>query len=245
MYVLVAGLNHRTAPVEIREKLAITGVALQDTYKQLLQQEGIEGAVIVNTCNRTEVYATTRDIEQGTKVLEQMLQGYSGINSQELKQYLYQPNCYEAIYHLFRVTSGLDSMILGETQVIGQVKDAYMAAMEANASDGVLNALFQKALYVGKKVRTETEIDSHPLSISSAAVEMARNVLGDLHGKTVMVVGAGEMSELTTRYLMQHGVQSVIVSNRSYDKAIKWQRVYRPVIRLMKCRKCFPYRYCY
>lgn len=105
MYVLVAGLNHRTAPVEIREKLAITGVALQDTYKQLLQQEGIEGAVIVNTCNRTEVYATTRDIEQGTKVLEQMLQGYSGINSQELKQYLYQPNCYEAIYHLFRVTS--------------------------------------------------------------------------------------------------------------------------------------------
>ena len=220
MYVLVAGLNHRTAPVEIREKLAITGVALQDTYKQLLQQEGIEGAVIVNTCNRTEVYATTRDIEQGTQVLEQMLQGYSGINSQELKQYLYQPNCYEAIHHLFRVTSGLDSMILGETQVIGQVKDAYITAMEANASDGVLNALFQKALYVGKKVRTETEIDSHPLSISSAAVEMARSVLGDLRGKTVMVVGAGEMSELTTRYLMQHGVQSVIVSNRSYDKAL-------------------------
>lgn len=219
MYVLVAGINHRTAPVEIREKFSISGPALQDAYVSLEGYSGIEGSIILHTCNRTEIYATTRNIDEGTKDLERFLRQFSGLGYHELKKYLYQPNCYDAIHHLFRVASGLDSMVLGENQILGQVKDAYMEAIERGASDGVLNALFQKAIYVGKKVRTETGLDKFPISISAAAVELARRSLGSLDNKTVMVVGAGEMSELTTRYLMQNGVNSVIVSNRSYDKA--------------------------
>lgn len=220
MYVLVAGVNHRTAPVEIREKFSISGPALQDAYASLKECSGVEGSIILHTCNRTEVYATTRNIEAGTKELERFLRQYSGLGYHELRNYLYQPNCHDAILHLFRVAAGLDSMILGENQILGQVKDAYLQAIESGSSDGVLNALFQKAIYVGKRVRTETELDKFPVSISAAAVELARRCLGSLENKTVMVIGAGEMSELTTRYLMQNGVNSVIVSNRSYDKAL-------------------------
>ncbi|HAA09265.1 MAG: glutamyl-tRNA reductase [Syntrophomonadaceae bacterium] len=220
MYVLVAGVNHKTAPVEIREKFSISGPALQEAYASLSKCSGVEGTVILHTCNRTEIYATTRNIEAGTKDLENFLRGYSGLGYHELKKYLYQPNCYDAISHIFKVSSGLDSMVLGENQILGQVKEAYLEAIETGASDGVLNALFQKAIYVGKRVRTETELDKYPTSISAAAVELARRSLGDLQDKTVMVVGAGEMSELATRYLMHNGVRSVIVSNRSYDKAL-------------------------
>jgi len=220
MYVLVAGVNHKTAPVEIREKFSIAGPALQEAYASLSSCSGIEGSIILHTCNRTEVYATTRDIEAGTRDLEKFLREYSGLGYHELKNHLYQPNCHDAINHVFRVAAGLDSMVLGEDQILGQVKDAYLEAIETGSSDGVLNALFQKAIYVGKRVRTETELDKYPISISASAVELARRSLGDLQDKTVMVVGAGDMSELTTRYLMQNGVQSVIVSNRSYDKAV-------------------------
>lgn len=219
MYVLVAGLNHRTAPVEVREKFTIAGAALGEAYASLMNCDGIEGSVILHTCNRTEIYATTRNIDLGNSDLERFLQQYSGFEPGELKNCLYQPNCHDAIRHLFRVSAGLDSMILGESQIIGQVKDAYLEAIETGASDGVLNTLFQKAIYVGKRVRTETELDKYPISISAAAVELAKNTLGNLQDKTIMVVGAGEMSELTTRCLMQNGVKSVIVSNRSYDKA--------------------------
>ena len=221
MYVLVAGVNHRTAPVEIREKFSISGSALQDAYASLSSYKAIEGSIILQTCNRTEVYATTRNIEAGTKELENFLRQFSGLGYHELKSYIYQPNCYDAINHLFRVSSGLDSMILGENQILGQVKEAYLEAIEAGVSDGVLNALFQKAIYVGKRVRTETDLDKYPISISAAAVELAKRCLGDLQNKRVMVVGAGEMSELTARYLMKNGVQSVVVSNRSYDKALQ------------------------
>jgi len=219
MYVLLAGLNHKTAPVDIRERFAFCGANLNNAYEFFKNNVDIEGTVILTTCNRTEIYATTRDIERGMVVLKDFMSQYSRMGSQQLEQYLYQPNCYDAIYHLFRVAAGLDSMIVGESQILGQVKDAYQQAVQAGASDGVLNTLFQKAIYVGKKVRTETQINKQPLSVPYAAVELARRSLGSLQGKTVMVVGAGEMSELTTRCLMENGVQSVIVSNRSYDKA--------------------------
>lgn len=219
MYILMAGLSHKTAPVEIREHFAISGAQLKEAYEYLTNCSDIEGVVILDTCNRMEVYATSKNVEEGTRVLEDFLVNYSGLDRNLLSKYVYQPSCYEAISHLFRVTSGLDSMILGETQIIGQVKDAHIHAMESGYSDGVLNSLFQRAIYVGKKVRTETGIDSHPISVSYAAVELARNIFGSLQDKTVMVVGAGEMSELTTKYLMQNGVNSVIVSNRSFEKA--------------------------
>jgi glutamyl-tRNA reductase len=220
MYVLLTGINHQTAPVEIREKFAIAADELASVYNRIRDEE-VEGVVVLNTCNRTELYATARDIEAGQRHLKQFLLDYSGLAVDEIDKYVYQPNCYAAINHLFRVSSGLDSMILGETQVLGQVKDAYQKAQELKASDGVLNSLFQKAIYVGKKVRTETAIDQHPVSVSYAAVELAKKVLGPLENKTVLVVGAGEIGDLTTRYLLQNGVHSVIVSNRSYDKAVE------------------------
>ncbi len=219
MYVLLAGLNHRTAPIDIRERFAFCGANLNNAYEFFKDNADLEGAVILTTCNRTEIYATTRDIERGTQVLRNFMSAYSGMDNQQLEQYLYQPSCYDAISHLFRVAAGLDSMIVGESQILGQVKDAYQEAVQAGASDGVLNTLFQKAIYVGKKVRTETQINKQPLSVPYAAVELARRNLGSLQEKTVMVVGAGEMSELVTRCLMESGVHSVIVSNRSYDKA--------------------------
>ncbi len=219
MYVLLVGLNHRTAPVEIREKLAVTGGVMNKAYKYLKQMEDIEGAVILATCNRTEVYATARDIEKGMQALYDFTVRFSRLDPEELDQFVYKPNCYDAIMNLFRVASGLDSMILGESQILAQVKEAYKTAVDEGASDGVLNALFQQAISVGKRVRTETDIDKHPISVSSAAVELARSELGNLQGRSVVVVGAGEMSELTTRYLMEYGLSSVIVSNRSYEKA--------------------------
>ncbi|NLU49677.1 MAG: glutamyl-tRNA reductase [Syntrophomonadaceae bacterium] len=220
MYILLTGLNHRTAPVEIREKLAFNDPVPAEVYADLTRHEELHGVIIISTCNRTEVYATVKDIEQGTAVLEDFMARHSGLEVDDLRQYLYQPNCYEAIGHLFRVAAGLDSMILGETQILGQVKDAYVRAVEVGASDGVLNTLFQKALHAGKRVRTETGLDRHAVSISYAAVELARNIFGSLQGKTVLVIGAGEMSELTARYLVDNGVATVMVSNRSYNRAL-------------------------
>jgi glutamyl-tRNA reductase len=221
MYVLLAGLSHRTAPVEIREKCAFSEKQLENAYKQITEYEEIEGLVILSTCNRTELYATTRDISSGQKVLKDFLLTFSGLSEAQYLEYMYQPNCYDAIAHLFRVSSGLDSMILGETQILGQVKDAYEAARYYHASDSVLNALFQKALFVGKKVRTDTKIDQHPVSVSYAAVDLAERQFGSLQDKTVLVVGAGETGKLTTRYLISNGIHSVIVSNRSYEKALE------------------------
>ena len=143
MYVLLTGINHKTAPVEIREKFAFAASELNLAYDQL-KNEDVEGLVILNTCNRTELYATAKDIEMGQKHLKSFLLSYSGLSAEEIEEYIYQPNCYEAIDHLFRVSSGLDSMILGETQVLGQVKEAYQKAKDLKASDGVLNSLFQK-----------------------------------------------------------------------------------------------------
>lgn len=221
MYILLAGLSHRTAPVEVRERFAFCGIDLDRAYERLKKEASLEGAVIVNTCNRTEVYATARDIEQGMEALFAFLQDSSGMDQDDLLAYFYRPTCYDAMMHLFRVTSGLDSMIVGEAQIIGQVKDAYQKAMDCQASDSVLNTLFQRAIHVGKKVRTDTSLDRHPVSVSNAAIELARQVLGDLGNKSVLVVGAGEMSEMTTRYLVTQGVSSVIVSNRSYDRALE------------------------
>ncbi len=221
MYILMAGLSHKTAPIEIREKFAISNKKIVEAYEYLVADPIIEGVVILDTCNRTEIYTTSRDLEAGTEMLKNFFVEFLEIDLDMVKNYIYLPSCYETIHHLFNVASGIDSMILGETQILGQVKDAINQAMELGYSDGVLNTLFQRSIYVGRKVRNETGIDSNPISVSYAAVELARNIFGSLQDKTVMVVGAGEMSELATKYLMQNGVNSVIVSNRSFEKALQ------------------------
>lgn len=220
MYILLSGISYKTAPVEIREKFAFCGNELEESYRLLMQEENLAGAVIINTCNRTEIYASSPHLLEGQAAINRFLAKYSGLEIDELMNYLYTPNCYDAISHLFRVASGLDSMVVGETQIIGQVKEAYARACQAGATETVMNTLFHRAIRVGKKVRAETGIDQHPVSVSYVAVDLVKSLLGDLQGKSVLVVGAGETAELATSYLMDNGVNSVIVSNRSYDKAV-------------------------
>lgn len=220
MYVLLAGVNYKTAPVEVREEFAFTANNLERAYNTLKNEEFIEGVVILDTCNRTEIYATSKDISKGMVILNTFLLSYSGLDKEEVINYIYQKNCYDAIEHIFKVAAGLDSMILGEDQILGQVKKAYQQAADLDATDVVLNTLFNRAIFVGKKVRTDTDINKHSLSTAYIAVELARQRLGELTDKTVLVIGAGEIGELTTRYLMLNGVSSVIVSNRTYEKAV-------------------------
>jgi len=203
----------------VRERLALTGNSLMTALGRLKSYPVIEGGVILSTCNRTEIYAAMMEMNEGLNAIWNFLSDFSGVDISEIKNYTYCHTLYDTIRHLFRVSAGLDSMILGETQILGQVKEAFQQAFEIEASNRVLNTLFQLALTVGKRVRTETGIDRYPVSISYAAVELAKQYLGGLENRMVLVVGAGKMSELTARYLVSNGISGVIVSNRSFDKA--------------------------
>ncbi|MHB8157618.1 MAG: glutamyl-tRNA reductase, partial [Desulfocucumaceae bacterium] len=181
----------------------------------------IEGCVIISTCNRTEIYGATRELDDGLGAVWDFLSVKSGVDISEIKNCTYVHNLYDAIRHLFRVASGLDSMVLGETQILGQVKNAYQAAFGYGSTNKVLNTLFQQAITVGKRVRTETGIDKNPVSICYTAVELASQIYGGLSGKSVLVIGAGKMSELTAQHLVANGISGIIVSNRSHQKAEK------------------------
>ncbi|TDA69348.1 MAG: glutamyl-tRNA reductase [Clostridia bacterium] len=219
MYILAIGLNHRTAPVEVREKMALSGSALSNAFIFLRGHPSVEGCVVLSTCNRTEIYAAARDVKAATEHLYRFFAQKSGLPARQIRQHLYVHSLYDAVYHLFRVASGLDSMILGEAQILAQVRDAYQTAREQGASNGILNTLFQQAITVGKRVRTETQIDHNTVSISYAAVELARNIFGQLDGKNVLVIGAGKMSTLAVKYLVNGGAAGVLVSNRSFTRA--------------------------
>ena len=224
MYIVVVGVNHRSAPVEVREVLSFSDRQVAEQLKVLTGMPPVTEALILSTCNRTEVYASVTDLGQGLAAVQEFLSRRSGVDLFRLRNHTYSHTLYEAIRHLFRVVCGLDSMLLGETQVLGQVRDAYRAAREAGTTGVVFNTLFQQALAVSKRVRTETGIDQRAVSVSYAAVEMAREHFGDLAGRTVLVVGAGKMSGLAARYLVENGVAGVIVSNRSHDRAVELAR---------------------
>ena len=241
MFIVLLGINHRTAPVEIREKLNISSANLDNALGILRKIPGVEGGVILSTCNRLEVYVASRSVEAGLKAGKDFLELWwersasagagSGVEqflgTKGLEPVLYTSSCHQAVHHLFRVAAGLDSMVLGETQILGQVKEAYEAALKAQATNGVLNTLFQHALSVGKKVRTETGIDQHAVSIGSVAVELAQQVLGSLEGQTILILGAGEMGELVARHLLASGAKTVLVSNRSYERAVEMARRFK------------------
>ena len=219
MLIAVVGLNHRTAPVEVREKLSFSGNSLKGALKRLKAYPVLEGCTILSTCNRTEIYAATLEMDEGLNAIWDFLSHWSGVDISEIKNFTYCHTLYDTIRHLFRVAAGLDSMLLGETQILGQVKSAYQQAVEYEATNRVLNTLFQQAITVGKRVRTETGIDQNAVSISYAAVELAREHLGSLEKRSVLIIGAGKMSELTAKHLVSNGVSGVIVSNRSFDRA--------------------------
>lgn len=219
MFPVIVGLNHRTAPVEIREKVSFPHYQIQSALLELKSYPGLEGVVILNTCNRLEIYAATTDVEIGTNSIKSFLANHAHLEEQVVFQHLYVHTLYEAVRHLFRVVAGLDSMILGETQILGQVANAYERSVKAGVTNKVINVFFQNALTVGKRVRTETQIDQHPTSISYTAVELAKQALGELKGRNILILGAGEMSALTAKHLVANGASTVMVSNRSHARA--------------------------
>lgn len=221
MFPVIVGLNHRTAPLEVRERMSFHHSKLPKALQDLQTYQGLQGIVVVNTCNRLEIYAATTDVEMGKKSIMEFLAKHAELGEEQLYQFLYVHTLYDAVRHLFRVASGLDSMVLGETQILGQVAKAYEEAVQAGVTNKVMNVFFQNALTVGKRVRTETQIDQHPVSISYTAVEMAKQKFGALEGKNILILGAGEMSELTAKHLVAAGAKGVLVSNRSFDRAVR------------------------
>src|SRR6266508_3214893 len=221
MNIIALGLNHRTAPVELRERLAVTETRLPEALARLKRWPGIDEGVILSTCNRVELYAVAKDAEYGLESLrEYMVTIDSGVNPEQIEPHLYRLEGAEAIRHLFRVTASLDSMVVGEPQILGQVKDAFEAGLAQKSTGVVLNKVVKKAISVGKRVRTETKIAENAVSVSYAAVELAKKIFQNLSEKTVLLVGIGEMGKLAARHLIGAGVRHVMIANRNYERAI-------------------------
>jgi glutamyl-tRNA reductase len=218
--LVLVGVNHTTAPLEVRERLAISAARLPDAIRTLAHQPGIREALILSTCNRVE-FVTWQDEGSDTSnpSLLRFLHEYFAIPSNTIEPHLYEFREREAVRHLFRVACSLDSMVVGEPQILGQVKDSYTVAREVGAVSNTLELLFQRAFSVAKRVRTETQIGSNSVSIASVAVDLARKIFGSLQGKTVLLVGAGKMSELAARHLIQQGATSILVTNRTQERA--------------------------
>ncbi|MEE9133129.1 MAG: glutamyl-tRNA reductase [Gemmatimonadota bacterium] len=219
------GLSHHTAPVEIRERFAFASNEISDALAHVLESKGVAEAALISTCNRTEFYLHLTDPEAAIPIVIQSLADQADGLPKPAERYIYVKRGLEAVEHLYRVVSGLDSMMLGEVQIQGQVRDAYEAARsltgQRQAVRAVFNRLFQSALSVGGRVRTETRLSEGAASIPSAAVELAKKIFGSLRGRRGMVLGAGDMGELTLRCLVEEGVASVLVTSRSIARAQK------------------------
>jgi|SRR5215469_21695 len=212
------GVNHKSAPVEVRERLAIPESRLPEACRKLAERPEIEEGMIISTCNRVEVIASTRN---GTAAdLRGFLHEYFQLAPEELEKHLYEYRERDAVRHVFRVASSLDSMVVGEPQILGQVKEAYATARAVGSVRNQLDQLVTRAFAVAKRVRTETAVGSSSVSIASVAVELAKKIFGNLNGKSVYLVGAGKMSELAARHLLAHGCTSIFVANRTYDRAV-------------------------
>jgi glutamyl-tRNA reductase len=221
MNIVVVGLSHKTAAVEIREKIAFSPTQMEKPLDMLVALDGITEGVIVSTCNRVEVYVTTRDIAGGIARVKRFLADYHNFPLDILDHHLYSLHGEDAIRHVFRVASSLDSMVVGEPQILGQIKTSYGYAAEYRSSGIILNRFLHKAFSVAKRVRTETKIASSAVSVAFAAVELARKIFSDLGDKTVMLIGAGEMCELAAKHFLNNGVRGLMVTNRTFERAEK------------------------
>ena len=224
--LLLVGVNHTTAPLDIRERLAIPVTRLADATRSLAGQPGIREALILSTCNRVELLTVTEStdgLEDGTQPATALnfLHEYLNIPTAAVTPHLYTLREREAIRHLFRVASSLDSMVVGEPQILGQVKESWNIAREVGAISSTLDPLLQRAFSVAKRVRTETQIGSSSVSIASVAAELARKIFGSLANKTILLVGAGKMSDLAAKHLIQQGATTLLVSNRTEARAEK------------------------
>ena len=224
MYLKVIGVNHKTAPIEVREKFSITKEAIQTGLQNIDQYAGLNEAVILSTCNRMEIYAVQlgmRNEELGiddSSSIRNFLFDLIGCNN-DIEEYLYEFTGVEAIRHLFKVSSSLDSLILGEGQILSQVKAAYSMAKDMSTTSTILNTLFNRAIATGKAVRTDTKIAYNSVSVSYAAVELAKDKLGSLNGRKALIFGAGKMAQLTAQHLISHGIEKIFIANHHIERA--------------------------
>ena len=216
MTLVLIGVNHKTAPIEVRERIAISREDLPETIHALAAVPGVTECMIVSTCNRVEILSA---VESPAIELASFLHRHFGLDPALLAPHLYEHRDQEAVRHLFRVAASLDSMVVGEPQILGQVKEAFAVARAAGTVGGQLEHLLQSTFAAAKRVRTETEIGSNSVSIASVAVELARKIFGSLQGRTVFLVGAGKMSELAARHLVQQGAGAILVTNRTLERA--------------------------
>ncbi len=223
MSLLALGINHKTAPVKIREQLSFAADTIMDALQDLVAQDAVDEAVILSTCNRTELYCqlncSNDDTEQATQALILWLKTHHDLIDTDISQYLYLHPNKEAVKHLLRVASGLDSLVLGEPQILGQLKSAFSVAKESNAIGQFLNKLFQHTFSCAKQVRTDTAIGASPVSVAFASVSLAKQIFSNFKDHTALLIGAGETIELVARHLHESGIGRIIIANRTLEKA--------------------------
>ena len=221
MHLLLLGISHRTAPVELRERLDFQTRGLESALRALVSRRVACEAVIVSTCNRAELYAACEDAGAARDAMASFVSEYHGVDRTAIAPHLYDETDLDAARHLFRVAAGLDSLVVGEPQILGQVKEAHTAANAAHTSGALLNRLFHASFGVGKRVRTETGLGAGAVSVSFAAVSLAKKIFGDLKGLNVLVVGAGEMGKLTALHMKSQGVHQVTIVSRTMAHAAR------------------------
>ncbi len=224
MTLLAFGLNHATAPLEVREKVTFDSKILPDALNELTGNTGINEAAILSTCNRTEIYCSLDDGDAEWPI--DWFSGFHGCKKNELQNYIYTHPDANAVKHVLRVASGLDSMMVGEPQVLGQLKQAYHTALQSGNIGKMLNRLFQHSFKVAKDVRSNTVIGNHPVSVAYAAVRLAKQIFGDLSGQTALLIGAGETTELAVKYLHDNGLHKMIIANRTLERSQNLARQY-------------------
>lgn len=218
MHLVVIGLNHKTAPVDIRERLAVSEGNLPEALETLSACHCVSECCILSTCNRTEVYAVTKSRDD-ENVLIEFLSHYHEMEISAFEGHIYRHRGHKAVSHIFSVAAGIDSMMLGENQIMNQVKNAFCVAGESDSTKTILNNLFQQALSVGKRARTETDISRGAFSVGYGAVELAKSIFGNLRGHQILILGAGKMSELTAKHMLTAGATDVVVANRTFSRA--------------------------
>ncbi|OOC58317.1 glutamyl-tRNA reductase [Paenibacillus ihbetae] len=219
MHIVVVGLNYRTAPVEVRERFTFSEAELPEALRELKSTKSVLEGVIVATCNRTEIYVVVDRLHMCGYFIRSFMEQWFGINREEFTQHLYIYEDEQAISHLFKVTCGLDSMVIGETQILGQVRNAFLTSQQHHATGTWFNMLFKQAVTLGKRAHSETSIGESAVSVSYAAVELGKRIFGTFNDKKVMILGAGKMSELTVKHLYANGAAEVIVANRTLGRA--------------------------
>ncbi|MED3962221.1 glutamyl-tRNA reductase [Niallia taxi] len=219
MHIVVVGLNYKTAPVEIRERLTFDSSALGEAMSQLQKKKSILENIIISTCNRTEIYAVVDQLHTGRYYIKEFLSEWFKIDQAEFSPYIFIYEQDGAMNHLFQVACGLNSMVVGETQILGQVRASFLEAQAIESSGTVFNQLFKQAVTLAKKAHTETDIGANAVSVSYAAVELAKKIFGTLDNKNVLILGAGKMGELAIQNLYSNGAKNVTVINRTFEKA--------------------------